>query len=319
MDFTTQSTTTSTGAANDAPESSIETFAEDVMAASQTKPILVDFFAPWSEASIELSANLKREIDRTRGAIGLVRVNVDNNKTLLMQLQVQSAPTVIIFFRGQPVDGFQGALPSDQLAMVIDRLMQATGADQTSGADAHDQADPIEEALAQMAELKVAGQQDQADLLLERILDVAPEHPKARLLGLELALKSGQMDQVKAGLDSLDAETYSAPDEISLIKRLKTAVSLTGEGDPSADTAAMEKTLETNPQDHQTRFNLALSYQSRGDLPKAAEALLGIIMRERDWQEQKARLQLVKLFDASGPGDAFTLKYRRRLSSVLFS
>lgn len=298
-------------------EASIEDFQDKVLAASNTRPVLVDFWADWCGPCKQLMPALEQAVQAAGGQVALVKVNADQNQTLCAQLRVQSLPTVLAFFRGQPIDGFQGAIPLSQLTQFIDRLVQMAG---QMGADLPQaQQDPVAEALAQAKEMSEAGDTETAAALYARILEVAPD-TQAALLGLaSLAKKAGDMDQVAELMETLDSDALEDDADKALAAQLKTALALRAEGTPGADIAALEAAIEADPLAHQTRFDLALAYQGQGNLTGAADALLGIVMRDRVWEDDKARKQLVKLFDAAGPTDPFTLTYRRRLSSVLFS
>lgn len=294
-------------------DSSIETFQADVLEESQRRPVLVDFWADWCGPCKQLTPALEEAVTEAGGAVALVKIDADKNKTLMSQLQVQSLPTVIIFYGGRPIDGFQGAVPKSQLKMMIDRLIEAVGA-QAPGDE-----DPVAGAMEEVKALREAGDDASARMLLGRVLEVAPETVSAHLMMLEYTLKDGDLAALKEGLEAIDETALEDDGDKGLYKRLSTALLLAGEGDPGADTAALEAKIAADPQDHQSRFDLALTHQARGDLPAAAEALLASIMRDKDWEEGKARAQLLKLFEAAGNADPFTLKYRRRLSSVLFS
>ncbi|TNE63514.1 MAG: co-chaperone YbbN [Alphaproteobacteria bacterium] len=294
----------------------IKSFGPDVVVASRSVPVIVDFWADWCGPCKQLMPALEDAVKAHKGAVHLVKVNADQNQTLCAQLQVQSLPTVLAFWQGQPVDGFQGAIPPSQVKMFVDRLAQLSGGAMPGGEDD----DPLADALAHAGELMEAGQVGPAAQLYQQILQHDENNIEA-LVGLaEAALKLGQADQVPQVLEAIDAEALKKDTRLTeRVNRLKTALELAEQARGFDAPEVYEAEIAADSKNHQARYNLALAHQARGDMAAAAEALLGIIMRDREWQEDAARKQLVKLFEAAGPTDPFTLKYRRRLSSVLFS
>ena len=258
---------------------------------------------------------LETAVRAAGGAVALVKVNADENQTLCAQLQVQSLPTVLAFWQGQPVDGFQGAVPPSHLQKFIEQLVQMAG----GAGGAQDEGDPLAEALAHADELLEAGQVMDAGQLYQRIIAHDEGNVHALIGMADASLKLGQGEQAGQILASMDLSGLEDPKLKERVARIQTALDLAAEAEDAGDAAALEAEVEADPQNHEARYNLALAYQGQGKLDKAAEALLGIIMRDREWNEDAARKQLLKLFEAQGPTDPFTVKYRRRLSSVLFS
>lgn len=292
-------------------DGSIQTFGEDVIAASRERPVIVDFWADWCGPCKQLMPALEAAVTKAAGAVALVKVNADENQQLCAQLQVQSLPTVLAFWQGQPIDGFQGAVPPSEIDAFIGRITQASG-----GAGGHD---PLAAALDQADELLAAGQAESAAQILQQVL----AHDNSNIRGLiayaEASIALGELDQAKqitAAIDTKSAQEAKLTDRLS---KVETAIELAEQAASAGDVAELEAAVEKDPTDHQARFDLALALQAKGDMPGAAESLLGSIMRDREWNEGAARAQLLKLFEAAGPTDPFTLKYRRRLSSILFS
>lgn len=291
-------------------DTSMQNFGADVIEASQSRPVIVDLWSERSAACMQLMPALEAAVTAANGAVALAKVNADQNQQLCAQLQVQSLPTVIAFWQGQPVDGFQGPLPPDQLKTFIDKLVALGG----GGAN-----DPVAAALAQADEMLAAGEPAQAAQVYQQILAHDPNCAGAVVGMAEAAIKLDQLEQAREIAGMLTDENRKEPDLKDRIERIETSLELAAQAENAGDIEPLLKAVEADPQNHQARFDLALAYQAAGDMNSAADALLAIIMRDREWNEDGAKAHLLKLFEAAGPTDPFTQKYRRRLSSVLFS
>ncbi len=288
-------------------ESNTEGFEADVLQASRTTPVIVDFWAPWCGPCKQLGPLLEQAVKAARGAVRLVKIDIDQNQELAVQLRVQSVPAVYAFYQGQPVDGFVGALPESQVKAFIERLVQSAGTDQGP--------DPLEAALEQAQAALESGQLGAASSLFGQILQHDPDNTAATAGLIRCQLDSGDTAGAKALFDGLPEEVKNDPAFDSIAASLELA-DMSAE---AGDVLALKSQLAVNENNHQARFDLAMALYAAGDGDGAAEALLEIIGRDRNWDDEAARKQLLKFFEAWGPTDPRTLEARRRLSSLLFS
>lgn len=299
------------GAPADAPQASAAavkdtttaTFAADVIQESRNQPVLVDFWAPWCGPCRQLAPALEKVVHESRGRVKLVKMNIDDHPTIAGQLGIQSIPAVIAFRDGQPVDGFMGAIPESKIREFIDKLAGADGEKATA------------EALEAAAQMRAEGDLQSAVQIYAAVLTEDAENLDA-IAGLaETLFDAGDYDNVREVLARTPAGKEDAPQLASVKARLALADQVSELGDP----VALEKRLAEDANDHQARFDLALIQNALGERNAAADSLLAIMKADRAWQDDGARLQLLKFFEAWGMTDAATLAARRKLSSLLFS
>ncbi|MCI4664681.1 MAG: thioredoxin [Neomegalonema sp.] len=288
-------------------------FMEKVVEESKKRPVIVDFWAPWCGPCKTLGPALEGVVKAQNGKVVLAKVDVDQNQMIASQLRVQSIPAVFAFVGGQPVDGFMGAQPASQLQKFVDQVLKAAaqaglegGGDQPSMDDILSAAD---DALAQNA-LTDASQ------LFAAALQMEPTELRA-IAGLaRVYVAAGDLDRARQTLAMAPADKASDP----VISSASAAIDLAAEAAQAADAVAGHRTaLEADPNNHQARFDLAMGLYAMGDKSGAVDQLLDIFKRDRKWNDEAAKTQLLKLFDAFGPSDPVTLEGRRKLSTLLFA
>ncbi|HBC07560.1 MAG TPA: thioredoxin [Rhodospirillaceae bacterium] len=283
-------------------DSDIRTFVQDVIEASKDVPVLVDFWASWCGPCKQLTPVLEKLVLQAGGLIKLVKVNADENQDLCQQLRVQSLPTVYAFKNGQPVDAFMGALPESQVKAFIEKL--------TDGAKA-----PLDQALEQGQAALAAGENDLALEIFKEIQAQDPANDAALSGILRAQVALGMLAEAEEILTSLPANLRVKADIEAAASALELAKEIGQTGDP----AELRARLDANPKDNQARFDLALALFARSDAEGAIDELLELVRRDRAWNDEAARKQLVKVFDTLGGAHELTVAGRRRLSSVLFS
>ena len=275
-------------------------FMTDVIQASTDTPIIVDFWAPSSAACAQLTSQLESLVQAAKGAVKLAKVNLQENPELAGQLQVQAVPTIYAFQNGRPVDGFAGAMPEADLKKFVQKL---TGNN---------------EAVAEQLELANAhltkGEAQAAVDIFALILRDDPQNPDALGGLIKCYIEVGDIDTAKETLEMLDDELLQqAP-----IQSAKTALELAEKTDQAGDVSELIAALETNPEDHQQRFDLALALAAKNDREGVVEQLITIMRKNVNWNEGAARTQLLEFFEAWGPTDENTISGRKQLASLLF-
>ncbi len=282
-------------------------FTDDVITASMNVPVVVDFWATWCGPCKTLTPLLERLVQQAGGRVRLVKIDIDKNQELAAQLRIQSVPTVYAFVGGRPVDAFVGAQPDSKIRAFIERLTKAAGGEAGS---------PIDEALEIAQEALTAGDAAQAVEIYAQILQQDPRHPKALAGMIRARLAAGDVKGARTVIKGLPADLKTNPDIASAVS----AVELMEQSQGAAgDVAKLRRRVQDAPQDHQARFDLANALFAAGLTEGAIDELLSIVRADRTWNEDAARKQLVRIFEALGHTHPLTVASRRRLSSVLFS
>jgi putative thioredoxin len=292
------------GAADGAiKDTTTQAFVKDVIEESKRQPVLVDFWAPWCGPCKQLTPVLEKVVRAAKGKVKLVKMNIDEHPSIPGQLGIQSIPAIIAFVNGQPADGFLGALPEGQVTAFIERLTKERIGGETK--------DLLKAADSALAEGNAAGA---ADLYAQILAEDSANVPA--LAGLARCyVETGAMEQAKQTL-ALVPETKRND---AAVAAARAALELADQAKSLGSVADLEQKVATNPADHQARFDLALALNAKGRRQEALDHLIEIVRRDRKWNDDGARKQLVQLFDAWGPADEATVDGRRRLSSILFA
>lgn len=293
----------SEGAAEPVRDISTAEFMSEVIEASRDRPVLVDFWAPWCGPCKQLTPILEKAVSQTRGAVKLVKMNIDEHPQISGQMGIQSIPAVVAFVDGKPKDAFMGVQSEAEIKGFLEKLVGPQGPS------------PLEEALQQAEQLAASGDLSQAANLFAAVLQQDPQNADA-LAGMgSLYMDSGDLERAKSMLQSIPADKLEDPKPASL----KAAIELAEQAEDLGDIGELEQKVEKSPGDHQSRFDLAIALNAAGRREEAADQLLEIMRRDRKWNDDGARTQLLQFFEAWGPADPATSDARRKLSSLLFS
>lgn len=285
-------------------DSDTKNFMADVIEASRSVPVLVDFWAPWCGPCKQLTPILEKVVNEAGGKVRLVKINVDENQQIAAQMRVQSIPAVFAFVDGQPVDGFMGALPESQIRQFISRLG-------SKGSLAEEIA-----AAVKMAEDSIAAGDNEAALaILGQVLAADATHITALALLAKIQIESGDLEGARQTLSAVPADKAQVPEVISARAALDLALNPVD----TSQLSTLARHIEQQPDDFEKRMEYAVALNGAGQRAEATEQLLYIFRKKRDWNEDAARKQLVQFFDAWGPKDEATLSGRRKLSSLMFS
>jgi len=298
------------GAAPQVPDlikdTTTQSFVKDVIEESKRQPVLIDFWAPWCGPCKQLTPILEKAVKAAKGKVKLVKMNIDEHPAIPGQMGIQSIPAVIAFVGGRPADGFMGAVPESQVSAFIEKLTKGV-----PGVGEPDIAEILKEAEAVLAEGDAAG----AAEIYAEVLAIDPANIAA-IAGLaKCQLELGEIEQAKQTL----AMVPEAKRNDSAVTAVQAAIDLAEQAQSLGPIGELEQKVAANPIDHQARFDLAIALNAAGKRKEATDQLLEIVKRDRKWNEDGARKQLVQFFEAWGVADEATMEGRKRLSTILFS
>ena len=282
-----------------------DTFMDDVIEASKTSPIVVDFWAPWCGPCKTLGPALEAEVKATNGKIKMVKVDIDQNQNLASQMRIQSIPAVFAFVDGQPIDGFMGAKAPSELKSFIEKLLE----------NVKDDGGDLSEAIAVADEMLEAGEYDDAAETFEAILGEDPERSPAFVGLFKAKMGAKKIDEAQKMLEEIPTALVNKPE----ILALQAQIDLTNQTQGLGEINDLREALMNDLDNHQIRFDLALALFTAGETNDAIQELLTIFRKDQEWNDDAARQQLFKFFDILGGDDPITLSGRRQLASMLFA
>lgn len=287
-------------------DTTTQTFVKDVIEESKRQPVLIDFWAPWCGPCRQLTPIIEKAVRAAKGKVKLVKMNIDENPQIPGQMGIQSIPAVIAFVNGQPADGFMGAVPESQVNAFIEKLTKGVAAP----------GEPDIAAILQEAEAVLAeGDAATAAQIYAEVLAVDASNIAA-LAGLARCYaQTGALDQAKQTLELVP----EAKRNDAAVKAVQAMIDLADQAQAVGPVAELEQKVAANPLDHQARFDLATALNAQNKRAEATEQLLAIVKRDRKWNDDGARKQLVQFFEAWGGADEATVEGRKRLSTILFS